>query len=379
MSLPARAPLVLLSLASFVILAQAPAPTNCPSAFRPFSTNTPLMDILQSPEASSVVNRDLPGFLDRLPPMLRGVKPPNLSNVLTIHVIASEFMPIPPGTIDKLDKDLAAVPVTQEVAAARCARYDQVPPSLPANLAHPALLVFSKSNGFRDGPSVDAGKAAIKDIGDRRHWHLFFTDNAAVFNSKDLAHFDAVIWNNVSGDVLTVPQRGDFKAYIEKGGGFVGVHGSGGDPYCDWDWYADTLIGARFKGHPMSPQFQAAKVHIDDPKDAIVHGLPDSWTMTDEWYSFRSNPRAKGAHILATLDESTYHPETERMKLSMGGDHPIAWTQCIDNGRSFYMAIGHRPEGYTEPNVNKLLEQGIAWASGLGATACQSGREVARP
>jgi len=57
------------------------------------------------------------------------------------------------------------------------------------------------------------------------------------------------------------------------------------------------------------------------------------------------------------------------------GDHPIAWTQCIGNGRSFYTAIGHRPEGYSEPNTNKLLQQGVAWAAGLGENHCRGGKE----
>ena len=48
---------------------------------------------------------------------------------------------------------------------------------------------------------------------------MFFTDNAAVFNAALLKRFDAIVWNNVSGDVLTIAQRRDFKAYIENGGG----------------------------------------------------------------------------------------------------------------------------------------------------------------
>ena len=100
--------------------------------------------------------------------------------------------------------------------------------------------------------------------------------------------------------------------------------------------------------------------------------------MTEEWYSFEKTPREKGVHVLATLDESTYSP------VGMGGadlrmgDHPIAWTQCIGDARSFYSAIGHRPESYTEPNSALLLERGIEWAAGLGASRCRSGQEVPR-
>jgi uncharacterized protein len=108
----------------------------------------------------------------------------------------------------------------------------------------------------------------------------------------------------------------------------------------------------------MSPQFQEAKVRVDDSKASITRGLQSEWTMTDEWYSFRSDPRKNGAQILATLDESTYKPMSGKTDISMG-DHPIAWTQCVKDGRSFYTAIGHRPESYSEPNTRKLLEQGV--------------------
>jgi type 1 glutamine amidotransferase len=112
-----------------------------------------------------------------------------------------------------------------------------------------------------------------------------------LFNPRDLKRFDAVVWNNVSGDVLTLAQRKDFQAYLEAGGEFAGLHGSGGDFFYDWDWYADTLLGARFKAHPLSPQFQAAKPKIDDSKNPIVSGLQPGWTMSDEWYSFKTSPR----------------------------------------------------------------------------------------
>jgi type 1 glutamine amidotransferase len=137
-----------------------------------------------------------------------------------------------------------------------------------------------------------------------------------------LKRFDAAIWNNVSSDVLTVGQREAFKSYIENGGGFAAVHGSGGDPYVDWDWYADTLIGARFLSHPMNPQFHNATLRVDDPKSPIVQNVQAEWTMQDEWYSFKTNPRKTGAHVLVTLDESTYTPMSGKLDLRMG-DHPI--------------------------------------------------------
>ncbi len=358
--------------------AGAPDETDCPAAFRAYSTaGTPLLDLLLNPKTKAVIDQDAPGFLTGLPKMLTGATPPTLADILTIRNLTSEFIPMPETTLDKLDQDLAQISPTHADAVARCARYDHTPPQLPVELKRPAILVFSKSNGFRDDPSVNAGEAALKQIAESEHWSIVYTDNAAVFNAADLKRFNAVVWNNVSGDVLTMAQRKDFKSYVEQGGGFAALHGSGGDFYYDWDWYADTLIGARFRSHPMSPQFQAAKLKVDDTKDAIVQGVQPEWTMTDEWYSFKNDPRAKGAHILVTLDESTYRPMTGKVDIRMG-DHPIAWTQCVGNGRSFYSAIGHRPEGYSEPNTKRLIEQGVAWAAGLGQSSCQDGKETVK-
>jgi hypothetical protein len=80
-------------------------------------------------------------------------------------------------------------------------------------------------------------------------------------------------------------------------------------------------------------------------------------------------------YVIATLDESTYSPRGMGEQDLHMGDHPIAWTRCIGDGRSFYSAIGHRPESYSEPHNVKLFEQAILWAADAGATHCKAGKE----
>src|ERR1700722_17343486 len=143
-------------------------------------------------------------------------------------------------------------------------RYESVPPFLPDRLNHTSILIFSKTNGFRDVDAIEAATSALIGISKRRGWSAVVTDNAAVFNPEQLRRFNVVVWNNTSGDVLSTAQRASFKGYMEGGGGFVGIHGAGGDPKYRWRWYVDTLIGAQFIGHPFGPQFQQASVHIED-------------------------------------------------------------------------------------------------------------------
>ena len=320
-----------------------------------------------------MLEREAPALLKNIPPEF--ARPPTIATVMSLRMITA-FMHVPNDTLAKIDRELAALPVTAADGVTRCARYDDERPDIRVPKGRPRLLVFEKISGFRDSPSVEAANTALRDMAARHGWALVVTDKAGAMTPSILRKFDAVIWNNVSGDVLTLSQRQVFKSYIERGGGFVGVHGSGGDPVYYWDWYADTLIGARFAGHPMNPQFQDARVVIEDDQSAIVRNLAPGWTMKDEWYSFRSNPRTGGARVLAALDEASYSLKGMAGEDLHMGDHPIAWTKCIGNGRSFYSAIGHRPESYSEPHYVKLLEQGITWAAGVGETHCRDGTEV---
>jgi cytochrome c len=131
-------------------------------------------------------------------------------------------------------------------------------------------------------------------------------------------------------------------------------------------------IGARVS-HGWSPKKQAMvelrhpqtaedpmtdAVRIEDLGHASTEGLPAIWVRTDEWYNFRSNPRG-AVHVLATLDEATYSSG------KMGVDHPIAWCQEIDCGRSWYTAMGHTSESYVEPLYRLHVLGGIESAAGV--------------
>jgi len=46
------------------------------------------------------------------------------------------------------------------------------------------------------------------------------------------------------------------------------------------------------------------------------------------------------------------------------GDHPIAWYQVYEGGRSFYTALGHTSESYQEPLFVAQLAEAVEWAGG---------------
>lgn len=347
--------------------ASAAPVTDCALRDAPFSVDAPLVDLLLSPAAKAIVDKASGGRLSKLPALFVGTTPPTFAAIVTLRS-AGLFTGIKPDAMPAIDAALRALPVTADDKIARCARYDNDRPTFNLPAGKPHLLLFEKIVGFKDEPSVNAAHAAFLAMAERKGWSIAVTDKAGAFNPQTLRQFDGVIWNNISGDVLSLSQRRAFQDWLAKGGAFIGVHGAGGDPAYFWDWYPDTLLGARFLGHPLTPQFQAARVVVDKTHP-IAAALPTEWTMTDEWYSFKSNPRTAGAKVIATLDEGSYKPIAMNVDLHMG-DHPIAWTNCIGRGRMFYSAIGHLPETYSEPHYVAMLEAAITWATVSGKQDC---------
>jgi len=255
--------------------------------------------------------------------------------------------------------------------------YDATPPSLPddGSKAGVSILLFTKTNGFRHHEAIEAGVPFFQELAKQRGWSIFHTENGAVHTPELLDRFDAVVWFQTSGDTLDESQKAALRGWIERGGGFVGVHGAGGDPSYEWEWYVEDLIGAQFVGHIMDPQFQEARVVVEDRTHPATADLPETFQHTEEWYSFAASPRERGVRVLLSIDESSYEQEIGWLglftsnRLTMG-DHPVVWSHCPGKGRALYSALGHQPAAYQVPEHRALLEGAIAWAAGLHGNEC---------
>ncbi len=226
------------------------------------------------------------------------------------------------------------------------------------------VLVFSKTTGFRHD-SIPDGIAAIRALGEQRGFAVDESEDATVFSDSGLAPYSALVFLNTTGNILNDNQKAAFQRYIQGGGGFVGIH-SASDTEHNWPWYG-ALVGAFFQSHPS---IQQARIRVADRVHASTRFLPSPWTRTDEWYNFDANPRSR-VHVLATVDESTYAGG------EMGSDHPIAWCQFYEGGRSWYTAGGHTRESFSEPLFLQHLLGGIQFAAGFPDGDCRSPRPIA--
>ncbi|POX40174.1 glycosyl hydrolase [Streptomyces sp. Ru73] len=220
------------------------------------------------------------------------------------------------------------------------------------------VLVFSKTAGFRHD-SIPEGITTVKELGAQHGFAVDATEDAGAFTTANLARYDAVVFLSTTGDVLDSAQQTAFEKYIAAGGGYVGVHAAADTEY-DWPFYGG-LAGAYFQSHPA---IQPATLRVEDRAHPATAHLAAAWDRTDEWYNYRTNPRDR-AHVLATLDETTYTGGT------MGGDHPLAWCQEYNGGRAFYTGAGHTKESYAEPAFRTHLLGGIRYATGLAQADCR--------
>lgn len=212
----------------------------------------------------------------------------------------------------------------------------------------PRVLVFSKTKGYRH-ESIETGKQALIDLGQKNSFEVDTTEDASAFTEENLKRYRAVVFLNTTMDVLDPVQQGDFKRFIQAGGGFVGIHAAADTEY-EWPWYG-KLVGAYFKSHPEIQAASSQKVG-----EFVSGSFPAEWKRTDEWYNYKKI--SPDIHVVYKLNESTYKGGEN------GDNHPIVWYHEFDGGRSFYTGYGHTKESYAEPEFQSLLVEGIKYAIG---------------
>ncbi|WP_411115124.1 ThuA domain-containing protein [Streptomyces sp. 029-5] len=247
------------------------------------------------------------------------------------------------------------------------------PPSTTLSLPSPPggenvkVLVFHAS-ATEESPVVNAGIEAIEAIGlsgpAAGRFKTEATDDGSVFtNAKRLGKFNAVVFLTGGGDVLDPEQEAGLEAYVEAGGGFLGIHDAARtEPYSDW---FTGLIGARPATSPTT--VQRATVEVGDRVNPATKSLPLEWKRPDKWLNWATNPTGK-VHTVARVREASYKPGTG----ANGTDHPISWCRDYDGGRSFYTGMGGTADSYAETDFRAHLRGALQWTTRISAADCKA-------
>ena len=230
--------------------------------------------------------------------------------------------------------------------------------TINAQLKNKHVLIFTKNGKGYVHENIPASITALQKLGIENGFTTDTSTNSALFTENNLKKYDAIIFSNTNNDVFdNEEQRVAFMRYIQAGGGFMGIHSASGTER-NWKWFK-LMLGATFLRHPP---FQKFTVHVLDKKHPAVKNLSPQWETNDECYFFKEiNPAIK---VLLVSDISIIK-EADSLKNTkpdvFGNRYPAAWCQEFDGGRTWYTALGHSKEDYSDPAYLAHLLEGLKW------------------
>jgi type 1 glutamine amidotransferase len=232
------------------------------------------------------------------------------------------------------------------------------------------VLLYTSPDRWHD-QTLPVALEEFRKLADKHHFELVWAQSNGtgfikdVFTESYLSTINVVVFLHSKGYDLTKEQMENFKQFIKKGGGFVGIHAV--SSHKDQELWFQQLVGRQFIVHP---EIQTGILDVLSHKHPATMHLKDKWLWTDEWYVF-GEALTDNLQPLLKVDERTYDPnriKSHNKDFAIMGDfHPIAWYQEFDGGRSFYTSLGHIAENYKDPWFLAHIYGGIYWAAtGLG-------------
>jgi type 1 glutamine amidotransferase len=221
-------------------------------------------------------------------------------------------------------------------------------PTRPAVTSPVRVLMLTVTAGFRHD-SIATARQTIAALGTSTgEFTVTATEDLSALSTTSLAGYDVLFFALTSGELpLTDAQKSALVNFVAGGKGFVGAH-SATDTLYEWPEYG-VIIGAYFKEHPWT---RTADVVVEESSHPANAGVPQRFTLMEEFYTFRENPRPR-VQVLLRLDP---------VSVGAAGDFPLAWTHTYGQGRVYYNALGHFTETWRDQNFQRQIAGGIRWA-----------------
>ena len=223
-----------------------------------------------------------------------------------------------------------------------------------------AILIYTHNGEGYVHDNIAASVDALRKIGNEIGCEVIVSDDPAFFTTENIRAIDCIVFANTNNEAFdTEAQKEVFVNYIQRGGGFVGIHSASGSER-QWPWYR-AMLGGKFVRHPPLQPFT---IKVIDHSHPSTHFLDKTWEWEDEcYYLDHLNPdiRVLLAADLTTIEDDKKDEYPGRI---FGNYFPLAWYHEFDGGRQFYTALGHKPEHYQDPVFIRHLTGGIQWALG---------------
>ena len=218
-------------------------------------------------------------------------------------------------------------------------------PASPSPSAPPVrVLMLTATAGFRHDSIATARDVLASLAQSSGAFTVRATEDLAAVGS--LGDVDVVMFALTSGELpFSAAQRASLVDAIDGGKGFIGIH-SATDTLYEWPDYG-RLVGAYFREHPWT---QPGRVLVEDPSHPAA-GVRDAFTLDEEFYTFRDNPRGR-VQVLMRLDAAS---------VGATGDYPLVWAHAFGSGRAYYNALGHFPATWRDSRFQAQLLAAITW------------------
>ena len=243
-----------------------------------------------------------------------------------------------------------------------------LPASAPAKpKSDRKILIVSRCEGFVH-KSIPLGVKTIQLLGEKTGAYTAVeTKDLSVFNKKELAQYDAVLFLSSTKLDPAPEQRAALLEFVRAGKGIIGIHAAT-DNFYQWEEGA-KMMGGLFCHHPWkaSCTVQMKLDEPDHPINACFHG--ESFKVKDEIYQFKDPYSRSNQRVIVSLDMND--PDTKAVKGGMpekikrtDGDFGVTWVRKEGKGRVFYCSMGHNHHIFFDDRILEHYLAGIQYALG---------------
>jgi type 1 glutamine amidotransferase len=254
-----------------------------------------------------------------------------------------------------------------------------LPKKAPAKPRQRRRMLVSNLS-MRDGKPVrgssyrtlPAGNYAVDQLGKSTGaFEAVFSDDIENFRPENIRRFDAICFQNTVGVLFDDPQlRESLLSFIAGGKGFVGIHDAIATfvqypKYDQWPAFGRMLGATENGGHPWNGETMTMRV--EDPKSPLneaFEGKP--FQIADQAFQFQEPLLRDHLHVLLSIDveKTGLAPNRRILPVRQDLDFPMSWIRRYEQGRVFYLGLGHGPEVFWHSGLLAHLLAGIQYALG---------------